>query len=233
MESLWNGVAIIARFAIWCGGAMLFAAAGIVTAEVALRKIIPSILDGAIWIATLSWPSVLLGGLAATLETWKVGLRAYMFSGSDEISGYLFAVGTTWSMAHVLMARGHVRIDALYGSFSPRFRAICDLLSLLTLGIFLAAVIDRAWDVAWTSYTENIRSNTGLRIWLAWPQFGWFGGIALFFVALVLAVLRTLPPLFRGDFAAVAQIAGVPSQGEEIKSELEGLGIETPQGVRN
>src|SRR5262249_15614792 len=202
MESLWNGVAIIARFAIWCGGAMLFAAAGIVTAEVALRKIIPSILDGAIWIATLSWPSVLLGGLAATLETWKVGLRAYMFSGSDEISGYLFAVGTTWSMAHVLMARGHVRIDALYGSFSHRFRAICDLLSLLTLGIFLAAVIDRAWDVAWTSYTEHIRSNTGLRIWLAL-----LGGCARF------GVVGRHRPFLRSPCCGGAAPAPAPASG--------------------
>jgi TRAP-type mannitol/chloroaromatic compound transport system permease small subunit len=233
MELLWNGVAAIARLAIWCGGAMLFAAAGIVTAEVTLRKIIPSILDGAAWIATLSWLSVLLGGLAATLETWKVGLRTYMFSGSDEISGYLFAVGTTWSMAHVLMARGHVRIDALYGHFGPRFRAFCDLLSLLMLGIFLAALIDRAWDVAWTSYTEHIRSNTGLRIWLAWPQFGWFGGIALFFIALVLVVLRTLALMLRGDLGAVAQIAGIPSQDEEIETELKGLGLETPRDAKS
>jgi TRAP-type C4-dicarboxylate transport system permease small subunit len=228
VERLWHAVAAIARVAIWCGGVMLFLAAGIVTAEVAMRKIVPTIIDGAIWVAALSAQS----GFAATLENWKAGLRSYMFSGSDEISGYLFAVGTTWSMAHVLMMRGHVRIDALYGRMGARTRAICDLVALLMLGIFLTALVDRAWQVAWTSYVEHIRSNTGLRIWLAWPQFAWFAGILLFFMALVLAVLRTSLALLRREYTRVSEIAGVPSQDEEIESELKGLGIEIPDGSR-
>ena len=46
----------------------------------------------------------------------------------------LFAVGTSWSMAHVLVTRGHVRIDALYGRFGPRVRALLDIFALLVLG---------------------------------------------------------------------------------------------------
>lgn len=201
VERLSGGVAALARVALWCGGAMLFAAALIVSAEVLLRK-----------------------GVGAVLGT------GFVFSGSDEISGYLFAVGVSWSMAHVLISRGHVRIDALYGRLGPRARAVCDLLALLMLGIFIAALVERAWDVAWTSYAEYIRSNTNLRVWLAWPQLAWFGGIALFFVALVLAVVRTALALARGDYAAATRIAGVPSQDEEVAAELEGLGVGMPRG---
>jgi len=179
---------------------MLFVAAAIVTAEVLLRK-----------------------GLGALVGT------SFVFSGSDEISAYLFAVGTSWSLAHVLMTRGHVRIDALYGVFSPKWRAICDIFALLVLGLFLAVLLERAWDVAYTSLVESIRSNTPLRIPLAWAQLPWFAGLVLFGVALVLAVLRSSLALLHGDYAKVASIAGASTQDEEIEGELEGLGISKAQ----
>ncbi len=197
MEILWKAVAAIARVAIWCGGGMLFLAAGIVTAEVLLRK-----------------------GLGFLIGT------NFVFSGSDEISASLFAVGTSWAMAHVLVTRGHVRIDALYGGFSPRVRSLLDIFALLVLGLFVAALLERAWDVAWTSYVDEIRSNSPNRMPLAWAQLPWFAGIALFFITLVLAVLRSGLAVLRGDYAAAAAIAGAATQDEEIESELEGLGIQ-------
>jgi TRAP-type C4-dicarboxylate transport system permease small subunit len=198
MQKLWDAVAAIARAAIVLGGVMLFAAAIIVTAEVLLRK-----------------------GLGALFGF------SYVFSGSDEISAYLFAVGTSWSMAHVLMNRGHVRIDALYGWFSPRTRAILDVFALLVLGLFLATLVERSWHVAFTSYVEEIRSNTPLRLPLAWAQLPWFGGIALFALALLLSLVRSVGALLRGDYAGVGAIAGATTQDEEIESELEGLGVPT------
>jgi TRAP-type C4-dicarboxylate transport system permease small subunit len=196
MELAWRGIAALARVAIWIGGAMLFAAAAIVSAEVVLRK-----------------------GLGTLFGS------TFVFSGSDEISSYLFAVGTSLSMAHVLVTRGHVRIDALYGTLGRRTRIFLDLLALVVLGIFLAALLERAWDLALTSYTEQIRSNTPLRIPLAWAQLPWLFGFALFGVALVLAVLRTLVALLRGDIATAATTSSAVTQDEEVESELEGLGI--------
>jgi TRAP-type C4-dicarboxylate transport system permease small subunit len=200
MGMLWTGVAALARVAVWLGGAMMFAAAAIVTAEVLLRK-----------------------GLGALVGT------GFVFSGSDEISSFLFAVGTSWSMAHVLVTRGHVRIDALYGYFAPRTRVLLDLFALLVLGIFAAALVERSWDVASTSYIDEIRSNSPQRLPLAWAQVPWFVGIVLFFVALVLAFLRSAAALLLGEYATAAAIAGAATQDEEIESELEGLGIQREQ----
>ncbi len=196
MELAWRGVAALARVAIWCGGAMLLAAAIVVSAEVIARK-----------------------GLGPLFGPGMV------FSGSDEISAYLFAVGTSWSLAHALVTRGHVRIDALYSRFSPRNQVLLDLIALIGLGIFLAALLERAWDVAFTSWVGELRSNTPLRLPLAWAQLPWFGGIALFGLALVLAVLRTLVALARGDYATAAATSGAITQHEEIASELESLGL--------
>jgi len=117
MDRIWNAVTAISRVAVWFGGAMLFFAAGLVTTEVTMRKLIPSI---------IGWGESLAGalgatGLAATFEGWQTGFRAFIFSGSDEISGYLFAVGTSWSLAYVLCTRGHIRIDALGLIWPPLF----------------------------------------------------------------------------------------------------------------
>ena len=203
MNMLWAGIAMIARLAIWCGAAMLFAAAGLVTAEVLLRK-----------------------GLGFVVGS------SFVFSGSDEISAYFFAVGTSWSMAHVLVNRRHVRIDALYGRLPARVRALLDIFALLELGLFVAVLLERAWDIALTSYLEELRSNTPLRLPLAWAQLPWFAGIALFFVVLILAVLRSIAALLRGDYAAAAEIAGAATQDEEIQSELKGLGLQGENATR-
>ena len=74
------------------------------------------------------------------------------------------------------------------GYFGPRARALLDLFALVVLGIFVGSAPRAGWDVAFTSYIEHIRSNTPLRIPLAWAQLPWFGGIALFALALALAI---------------------------------------------
>lgn len=221
MERIWNGLAAIARAAIVIGASLLFIATLIVTAEVLIRKAVPDLIDLLAWIARV--PS-----LGASLKIWV--RDTLTFSGSDEISGYLFAVGTSWSLAHVLITRGHVRIDALYGSLSAPVRAWFDLVSLICLAIFVGALVERAWDVSTTNLVEYNRSNTNLRIPLAWSQVPWMAGIVLFFLAIVVAILRTLGMLLKGDYAGVNALAGASSQDEEIESELKGLGIETAHG---
>jgi TRAP-type C4-dicarboxylate transport system permease small subunit len=175
---------------------MLFIAAMIVTGEIILRKVI---------------------------SPW-MGAH-YNLTGSDEIASYLFAVGTSWSMAYVLVTKGHVRIDALYGLFGPRVRAVMDLIALLVLGLFVAAFLERSFALMLSSFLSDVHSNTTLRIPLAIPQGGWVFGIALFMLTIVVAFVRCLAALLQGDFRRVGEIAGAASQDEEIEAELEGLGI--------
>jgi hypothetical protein len=44
-------------------------------------------------------------------------------------------------------------------------------------------------------------------------------------------MLRSLLALARGDLAKVSATIGVPSQDEEVRGELEGLGIRSEQAV--
>jgi len=193
-EPIWRAIGVLAQIGVWVGGVLLFAAAIIVTAEVFVRKA-----AGAI-----------------------IGSR-FIFSGSDEISGYLFAVGTSLSMAHVLVTRGHIRIDVLYGQFSPKVRSIMDIIALTVMAIFVAVLLERVINVASTSYVEQLRSNTQLRIPLAWSQIPWAFGIGLFFLSIMVALIRSIAALAKGDFNAVNAISGVPTTQEEIESEIKGM----------
>lgn len=198
-DTLWRIVSVMAQIGVWAGAAMLFTAATIVTAEVLLRK-----------------------GAGALVGS------AFLFSGSDEISGYLFAVGTSLSMAYVLVTKGHVRIDVLYTQFNPKVRAGMDVIALIVMAIFVFALLERAIDVASTSYVEEIRSNTQLRIQLAWSQIPWAFGIGLFFVAILLALFRSVAAMLSGDFSLVSAIAGASSTEDEINAEIQGLDVRAP-----
>ncbi len=173
-----------------------------------------------------------LGGIllliAAFMVSAEVVSRKFLtvvYSGSDEIGGYLFAVGTTWSLSYVLVTRGHVRIDALYGIFPLRLRAFFDLVALVLLGLVAYTMVDRGLDLTYTNFIEWNMANTPLRTPLALPQIPWLFGLGLFFVSIVIAFLRTVVALRRGDYATANKTAGVASQDEEIESELTDLGI--------
>lgn len=224
MQSIWNGLTRVASFATLAGCGLLFVAAFIVTVEVLIRKAIPD--SGHFFGWVMSFFGVNMSASVKTFERWLD--TKFAFSGSDEMSGYLFAVGTSWAMANVLITRGHVRIDALYGGFTPKLRAILDVFALLLLIVFIGALVERAFDVAWTNLIEYNRSNTNLRIPLAWSQIPWFAGILLFFITAVVALVMSVGALMRGDLAAVNAMIGASSQDEEIESELKGLGIEAP-----
>lgn len=196
MDAIWRWLTALSRAGVWLGAAMLFIAALIVTGEIILRKII---------------------------SPWAGA--AYNLTGSDEIASYLFAVGTSWSMAYVLITKGHVRIDALYGMFGARVRAIMDIIALVVLAIFVAVFLERAFILMQSNFVSDVRSNTTLRIPLAIPQGGWVLGLGLFMLTIVIALLRCFAALFKGDFKRIGEIAGAASQDEEIEAELEGLGI--------
>jgi TRAP-type C4-dicarboxylate transport system permease small subunit len=181
------------------------------------------------FLAWVGGAMIMVAALIVSTEVICRKLLAFAFSGSDEIGAYLFAIGTSWSMAFVLVTRGHVRIDALYGAFSPRVRAFLDVVALLGLAVLVATLADRAWDLTYDNLSGWNRSNTPLRIPLAYAQLPWFFGFAFFFLALAVAMIRSLLALALGDFAKVSALIGVPSQDEEVKGELEGLGIRSEQ----
>ena len=119
------------------------------------------------------------------------------FGGTDEISGYVMAIATSWGMAFTLLELGHVRIDILRGRAGKLGRALFDLCAMLALTGTVTLIADKCWPVVERSLANASRANTPLETPLALVQFPWLAGWIWFalmawltFVAAVLLVIR-------------------------------------------
>jgi len=167
------------------------------------------------------------GGLlilaAALLVSVDVTLRKLAnttLGGADELSRYALAIGSTWSFAFVLLARGHVRIDALYQVLPRKLAAACDLVAIIALLAFASLI---AWHGAGTlaqSWQLGARSNSSLAVPLAVPQALWWVGYLGFVICAVLLLARALAAMWAGDLAAANRLIGARSIEEEAADEL-------------
>jgi len=167
------------------------------------------------------------GGLlilaAALLVSVDVTLRKLAnttLGGADELSGYALAIGSTWSFAFVLLARGHVRIDALYQHLPRKLAAACDLFAIVALLVFASLI---AWHGAGTlaqSWQLGARSNSSLAVPLAVPQALWWIGYLGFVICAVLLLVRAAAALLAGDLAEANRLIGARSIEEEAADEL-------------
>ena len=154
------------------------------------------------------------GYLAIALATTADVLMRWLFSVSTpavyEVSGYIFAVATTWGFAFVLFERAHVRIDVVYQALGPRLRALADLLALLALTLFVAVLTWRAWLTLDETLLFDSRARTALQTPLWIPQSLWLAGLAYFLLCLVFLSTYVLLLILRGRSADVGTIAGIP-----------------------
>ena len=114
---------------------------------------------GAAWVGgAIMLASVLL----ISFDVLARKFLGFTTGGADELSGYAFAISTSWSLAFVVLNRGNVRVDALYQLFPVRVTAVFDWISLVALGVFMVCLSYYASFVAETSWVQNSAANTPL-----------------------------------------------------------------------
>jgi TRAP-type C4-dicarboxylate transport system permease small subunit len=185
-------------------------------------------LDAALGVAQrLAHAGALGGGLlilaAALLVSVDVILRKLAnttLGGADELSGYALAIGSTWSFAFVLLARGHVRIDALYQLLPRKLAAACDLIAIVALLAFASLIAWHGAGVLAQSWQLGARSNSSLAVPLAVPQALWWLGYAGFVLCTALLLLRAAAAMLAGDLAEANRLIGARSIEEEAADEL-------------
>jgi TRAP-type C4-dicarboxylate transport system permease small subunit len=150
-------------------------------------------------------------------------LLGLTMGGSDEISGYLFAISTALAMPYALLHRANVRIDALYMHLPARLRAILDLFGIGLLAIFAGAVTWRAALSLSVTWVNGSRAITPLQTPLIVPQSMWFAGWLLFCLCLALVLYGMITATLRGDLARVQKLGGALSVEEEIEEEAPGV----------
>jgi len=164
---------------------------------------------------------VLLLAAALTVSVDVVARKVFTVSlgGADELSGYAFAIGSSWAFAFALLRRANVRVDALYQHLPAKACAVLDILALVALGVFVSYLARYGWEVLATSWSLSAQSNSALKVPMWIPQSLWVAGLALFLVTLALLLARALKALFTGDWAKIHELLGARSIKEEADDE--------------
>lgn len=156
--------------------------------------------------------------LCVGLVLVDIALRRFGSSlgGTDEISGYVMAIGTAWGMAFALLELSHVRIDFLRALASGRWRAVADLFSMLVLAGTVSLIAIQCWPVLATTLKNGSRANTPLETPLALVQLPWFAGWVWFAVMSWLTFVAALLLVARGEFDTSERAIGVFPEHETV-----------------
>lgn len=181
-----------------------------------LYRLLQSITRAGVWVFGAGY---LLIALLTTVDVVLRNTTGGAIIGVQEVSGYVFAVATTWGFSYCLFQRSHVRIDAAYQRLSLRPRAWLDLVAMLALAGYVAMLTYRAWGTLQDTLLFQAVSRTSLQTPLWIPQSLWVAGLVLFLANLVFLSLYILLLLARGDHAGVQALAGIPHVTDEIAEE--------------
>ena len=165
------------------------------------------------------WGLLLLGMLVA-VDVAARNTVGRNIGGVDEIAGYIFAIGISWSLTEAFYARSHVRIDFLYQKAPPGLRALLDVSSILALGFAAAFLAFSGWLVVSGSWGMSSRSASVLQVPLVIPQLLWFAGMLVFLAALLVSSLQACLALAAGRHPELAARFGIMSASEEAQEAL-------------
>ena len=120
-----------------------------------------------------AWAGGAMMIFASVMVTFDVLIRKIFnttLGGADEISGYLFAIATSWALPYALLHRANVRIDALYVHMTQVARSVLDLVGASLLALFAIMLTWRGLALVADSYAIGARSVTPLHVPLPLPQ---------------------------------------------------------------
>lgn len=152
------------------------------------------------------WVAVLIGILlmmcaAFVLAEIIIRQLGSSLGGTDEISGYVMAIATSWGMGFALLELSHVRIDIIRSRVNALGRSLFDLFSMTILATTVTVIAYRCWPVVARSIANSSRANTSLETPLALVQIPWFAGWVWFSVVSLLTLLAATLLVLQGRFA--------------------------------
>ncbi|CAM5205331.1 hypothetical protein CDEF62S_05087 [Castellaniella defragrans] len=180
------------------------------------------------WVEKLSRIAVWTGGALMIASVFLICIdvitRKFFelsTNGSNELSGYAFAISTSWALGFTMLQRVNVRVDVLYRLFPVRVTALLDWLAVVVMGIFIGYLSYYGVQVAQTSWVRNAAASTtlGTPLWI--PQSLWAIGLIWMSVVLVLMLIRASVALVTGNIPLVKTLCGQRSSEEEAKEEAE------------
>ena len=165
------------------------------------------------------WVAILIGVLLVACVIFvllDITLRQLgsSFGGTDEISGYVMAIATSWGMGFAMLELGHVRIDILRSRVGALGRSLFDLFSMAVLTGTITLIAYRCWPVVERSIANSSRANTSLETPLWLVQVPWFAGWAWFALMAWLTLVAALSLVIQRRFEASEAAIGAFSEQE-------------------
>ena len=139
------------------------------------------------------------------------------FGGTDEISGYVMALTTSWGMAYTLLELGHVRIDLLRSRTGTLGKALFDVFSMVVLTGTISFIAIKAWPVVERSLANGSRANTPLETPLAWVQLPWFLGWLWFAIMAAVLTLAALSLVLKRRAAETEPMVGAFAEQDMLQ----------------
>lgn len=161
--------------------------------------------------------------LVAFLITGEIVLRQVFnrsLPGIDEISGFALGVASTWTFAHGLLTKAHIRIDTVYERLPAWPRAFLDLIGLAALAGFVGTLVWHGWTMWRSSIAFGTTSQSAMATPIAIPQGLWLFGLGWFASVIALLAVVAARALARRDLESARRLIGTPSPADEIEAEL-------------
>jgi TRAP-type C4-dicarboxylate transport system permease small subunit len=124
----------------------------------------------------------------------------------DEFGGYsLFAI-TFLGLAYCAKEKGHIRITFLVERMSAKASGRVRIFTLILALIYIGIASEVSWDFLILSIQRGMKSNSWLMTPLYWPQMVLPIGCTLFFLVLLVQLVRTIRDVKAG--ARVEEASG-------------------------
>ncbi len=120
-----------------------------------------------------------------------------LFTGiTDEIGGYVLALGGSVGLAYTLKAQGHVRIDVIFSFLPPKAKPWFDAIATLSMAIFALVVTDHLLDLTIQSHEMQATGHSLIEMpqWIM-QSFVTFGYALLCFTAITSFIASVLSGL--------------------------------------
>ena len=136
---------------------------------------------------------ILLGIIALTqIEVFTRYVMHQPLILCDEFGGYsLFAI-TFLGLAYCAKEKGHIRITFLVERISAKTSGRIRILTLCLALLYIGIASKVSWEFLFLSFKRGMKSNSWLMTPLYWPQVVLPIGCTLFFLVLLVQLLRTI-----------------------------------------
>ncbi len=169
------------------------------------------------WLVAIAVGLILLACVVFVLLDIILRQLGSSFGGTDEISGYVMAIATSWGMAFTLLELGHVRIDLMRSRLPAWPKALLDLFAMLVMTLVITLIAWKCWPVVATSIANDAKANTPLETPLPLVQIPWFAGWLWFAITAWLTLLAAAFLVIKGRLSDSEQAIGAFAEVETLQ----------------